>query len=291
MTQSDRVWTVQAALDWTRSYLERKGDASPLLSARHLLSYATGLTQLELYTHFDQPLSREERAVLREGVRRRAEGEPLQYISGRAPFRYIEVTVRSGVLIPRPETEILVGEVLSFVEDVPQPFVLEIGCGSGCIACSIAVESPDSSVVATDVSPEAWAVARENVELLGVGERVDILSCDLDAAVPEDLEGRFDAFVSNPPYIPDLVMEALPAEVKGFEPRLALAGGEDGLDMFRRLLPAARRWLRSGGLFAVELHEECLDEAASLAEAAGFAEARIVEDLAGRPRVLCAVLG
>ncbi len=291
MTQPDQVWTVKAALDWTRSYLERKGDGNPLLSARHLLSLATGLSHLELYTHFDQPLSLDERTILRDGVRRRAEGEPLQYISGKAPFRHIEVKVRPGVLIPRPETEVLVGEVLTFLEGISDPLVLEIGCGSGCIACSLALESPDAHVVATDISPEACAVAQENVELLGVREQVDILSCDLDASVPGSKEGCFHAVVSNPPYIPDRVMEALPAEVKDFEPELALAGGADGLDVLRRLLPAARRWLRSGGLFAVELHEECLDAAASLAEAAGFVDGRIVDDLAGKPRILIASRG
>lgn len=288
MTQPERVWTIKEALDWTRGYLERKGDENALLSARALLSFATGLTHLELYTMFDRPLSLSERDILREGVTRRGQGEPLQYISGRAPFRYLDVAVRPGVLIPRPETEVLVDEVLRSLDGVASPLVADIGCGSGCIACSVATELPASTVWATDISLVACDLTQENVCACEVEERVHIIECDLDAGIPHELHGTFDVVASNPPYIPDAVMENLPHEVKDFEPELALAGGVDGLDVFRRLLVSAQRLLKPGGTLVVELHEGSLDGAKALACAHGFAEVRIVVDLAGKPRILVA---
>lgn len=289
MTRTDKVWTVKEALDWTRDYLERKEDASALLSARALLSHATGLSHLELYTMFDRPLSMGERDILRDVVARRGRGEPIQYICGTAPFRHLTVKVRPPVLIPRPETEILVDEVLRHIACEEAPIVADIGCGSGCVACSVATEAPASTLWATDISFDACHLARENVAACGVEGSVSVVECDLDAGIPSDLRGRFSAIASNPPYIPDAVMETLPAEVKDHESPLALAGGADGLDVFRRLLACAHTWLQPGGLLAVELYEESLDAASSLAEEQGYEDVRIVDDLAGRPRILCAI--
>lgn len=337
MTEED-IWTIQRMLDWMRGYLERKGDENPRMSAQWLLSAATGLSRIELYARFEQPLTVAERDVLRDSVQRRAQGEPLQYITGTAPFRYLTMKVRPGALIPRPETEVLVSEALAllpsperirskeflaelmgesepdddpegegstsglileerrtFADDVTEEaadellLVADIGTGSGCIACSLAYEHPRIHVVATDVSTDALAVARENARENGLEERIDFYEGDLGAAVPADLVGSFDAIVSNPPYIPDDVLATMPREVTGFEPDLALAGGPDGLDPFRRLLPWAHDALNERGFFACELHETCLDAASALALAEGFAETRIVEDLAGRPRVLIAL--
>ena len=291
MTQQARTWTVKEALEWTQGYLGHKGDAHALISARTLLSHATGLSHLELYTLFDRPLSLAERDVLREAVARRGAGEPLQYITGTAPFRYLEVKVRPGVLIPRPETEVLVDEALAAITGTEAPLVADLCCGSGCIACAVATEVLDARVWATDIAPEACALAQENVDVAGVDARVQVLESDLDAAIPQDLAGTFHCVASNPPYIPDAVMEELPSEVKDHEPDLALRGGADGLDVFRRLLTSAQRLLRPGGALVVELHETSLDEARASAEAAGFTDARIVDDLAGRPRILRAAKG
>ena len=333
---TDDVWTIKAALDWTVGYLERKGDENPRLSAEWLLSEATALRRIELYTNFERPLSLDERDLLRGYVTRRGKGEPLQYITGEVGFRHIAVKVRPGVLIPRPETEVLVSEALALLPpacspratdsrmtdaeaeallaaaqgeegpapgapepDAPEPDALEpdapehllvadLCTGSGCIACSLAYEHPLAHVVATDVAPEAVALARENVAALGLAGRVDVVACDLGEGVDPALMGAFDLVVSNPPYVPTAVMAEVPREVADFEPALALDGGQDGLDVFRRLLPWCARALRPGGACAFELHETCLDAAAALAREAGFADVRTVRDLAGRPRVLTA---
>lgn len=304
--------------------------------------------------NYDRPLSEDERGVLRDYVRRRGSGEPLQYITGEVAFRHITVKVRPGVLIPRPETEVLVSEVLAALpapcprdvawnpeaaeqereavaavkkalveagesvspsentesneteEDVAaggdfgRPssagmdetrkslLVADLCTGSGCIACSLAYEHPDVRVIATDIAPEAVALAEENAEALGLADRVAVLQCSLGSGIGEKRMGTFDAVVSNPPYVPTAVMAGIPREVADFEPTLALDGGADGLDLFRPLAAWAARALKPGGVLACELHEGHMDAARAVAEAAGFSDCRIVDDLAGRPRVLVA---
>ena len=538
---TEETWTARRALEWTSGYLERRGDENPRLAAEWLLSEACGLTRVQLYMDYDRPLSAEEREVLRGYVTRRGQGEPLQYIAGEAPFRYLTLKVRPGVLIPRPETEVLVSEALACLppaapraaawnaeaaeqeaaavaalkeqlaelaavqggaartgdadgadadawyagnasaddpghvaaggsergggadggrasagglgrvgvgdprraggaaarcadavgpghagtgdagragsgdsarmgdafdsdgvpaegvdrvavaadsdarvtdvsretlvrEDVAcgahatseitadpnidvdaavavadgsavqttdvsretsgleyspkgnyapdgvsdvfrggasaddRPgasrgdaageaeesdsrgyfLVADVCTGSGCVACAIASERPDTRVIAVDIAPEAVALARENVRAAGVAETVRVLQGNLGDPVPERYLGRFDLVVSNPPYVPIDVLAGIPREVSDYEPTLALDGGADGLDLFRPLVAWAARALRPGGAFACELHEGHLDEAAALARAAGLEHTRVVADLAGRPRVLVA---
>lgn len=292
---TEKIWTIQEALDWTEAYLSRKGDENPRLSAQWLLSEATGLSRIELYTSFERPLSMPERDILRDIVSRRGAGEPLQYITGEVGFRHITVQVNPGVLIPRPETEVLVSEALASLpacdpDDQKEVLVADLCTGSGCIACSIAHEYPLSRVIATDLSPEAVRLARKNVEALGFAERVEILECDLADAIPEERMGSFDLVVSNPPYIPTAVLTEISREVTDYEPHLALDGGMDGLDVYRRILPWAAQALHTGGSLVVELHETCLEDAANLAEEEGFAYTRIVNDLVGRDRILIATL-
>lgn len=347
-------WTIKKALEWTEGYLADKGDENPRLSAQWLLSEACGLSRTQLFINFGRPLSEDERGVLRECVRRRGAGEPLQYITGEVAFRHINVKVRPGVLIPRPETEVLVSEVLAALptpgprdvawnpeaaeqereavaavkkaleeagESVPplentesneteedvavggdlgRPssagmdetrkslLVADLCTGSGCIACSLAYEHPDVRVIATDVAPEAVALAKENAEALGLADRVAVLQCSLGSGIGEKRMGTFDAVVSNPPYVPTAVMADIPREVADFEPALALDGGADGLDLFRPLAQWAARALKPGGVLACELYEGHMDAARAVAEQAGFVDVHIVDDLTGRPRVLVA---
>ena len=277
---ADRTWTCKDILDWTTSYLERKGDEHPRISAQWLLCAVTGLSRVELYTHFDQPLSPEELASMHKAIERRVAGEPLQYVTGDTAFRHIIVRCEPEVLIPRPETELLVDFVLDSLpraaDGTPMPaLVLEVGTGTGCIACSLARERAKTHVVATDVSPAAIALATRNRDALHLVPYVDIVPSDLAAGIDPALMGHFEALVSNPPYIPSAVIPTLPHEVEGFEPHLALDGGQDGLDIYRRLLDLAPRALRPGGLLAVELFETTLDEATRLArEQGGWASDR-----------------
>lgn len=354
----EEIWTIQKALEWTQAYLARKGDAQPRLSAEWLISEATGHSRVELYMCYDEPLSPDERQALRGFVSRRGAGEPLQYISGHAPFRYINVKVRPGVLIPRPETEVLVSEALSLLppaprrvafdstidawegdvlraasllseqsgQDVPvgvahdeaasheglsvqtgtlmptgkppaagasagerppRPLlVADICTGSGCIACAIASERPDTRLFATDISPIAVELARENATELDVADRVRVELGDLGWPLPARAMGRLDLVVSNPPYVPTSVLAEIPAEVAEFEPALALDGGPDGNDVLRRLLPWSLEALKPGGAIAFELHETCLDAACDLARSTGFVEVASRRDLAGKPRIL-----
>ncbi len=288
---ADQVWTVKAALDWTKGYLAERGDEHPRLSAEWLLSAATGLSRVELYAYHDRPLADEERSRLREAVRRRATGEPLQYVTGEVAFRHIVVKVRPGVLIPRPETEVLVDAVLPAIDAAiaarGAALVADICTGSGCIALAIAQERPDARVSATDISPLAITVAEENAGRLGISDRVATTEGDLLGGLSDDLRGVLDVIVSNPPYIPSADVPDLPAEVAGFEPHLALDGGPDGLAIYRRILADAREWLRPGGLLGVELDESMVRIAAAEAEE-WYQEVRVISDLTGRDRIVVA---
>ena len=292
---AEEPWTVRRILDWTCGYLKRNGDEHPRLSTEWLLCNATGLTRVELYMNFDRPLMPDERAIMRDGVRRRAAGEPLQYVTGEMPFRHIVLRCEKGVLIPRPETEILVDVAIESLKKRGDacggaPLALEIGTGTGCIALSLASECEGTRVIATDLSPMAVKLATRNRDALNLAGAVEIVECDLADGVPEVLMGRFDLLVSNPPYIPsDILAHDVPSEVKDHEPELALDGGDDGLDVFRRILDLAPRALAPGGALCVELFEDNVDMAADLVRAeSGWASAEVREDLTHRPRVLVA---
>ena len=388
---ANETWTIRRCLDWTRDYLKDRGDERPRLSAEWLLSGVTGLSRTEIYVNFDKPMSSEELAAMHTAVVRRAKGEPLQYIIGETSFRTIDVMCEPGVLIPRPETELLVEEVLAYLDRevigaapaaargrVELPWnaeveaalqaeiaaakekdeapvverqlrdddfvtlddgegtietadgaegdadvlgaapveegefsegapaqdgesgqircarVLEVGCGTGCISLSIASErSERAQCVAIDIEPRAVDLSIRNRDALGISPAdVDVRLGNLVSPLNRETEwGTFDVLVSNPPYIPSAVMESLPHEVADFEPALALDGGADGLDIFRRLVNAAPHMLRPGGLLACELYEGHLDAAADLCRSAGMHDVRIVEDFTGRPRIVLALVG
>lgn len=410
---ANEIWTIKRCLEWTKEYLAERGEEHPRLSAEWLLCAATGLARIDLYMRMDETLDAVQLETMHAAVVRRAKGEPLQYITGSTQFRMIDVACAPGVLIPRPETEMLVEEVLNYldaevlsseaaarqrvelpwndeverarkaeaaladeratverraanltaadeaalgsdvlgsrayaeelvdreaeeaaaqaaeaeadaeetaeseldecgiaIEDTDQETasaqdaaapapaesrtarVLEVGCGTGCISLSLAWERRGHvTCTATDIEPRAIDLATKNRDALGLtSDEVALSLTNLVSSIPREEWGTFDVLVSNPPYIPTDVMRSLPHEVKDFEPDLALEGGADGLDIFRRLLNAAPYMLRAGGLFACELYEGALDAAAELCRQAGLSDVRIVRDLTDRPRIVRAIV-
>ncbi len=413
---ANEIWTIKRCLEWTKEYLAERGEEHPRLSAEWLLCAATGLARIDLYMRMDETLDAAQLETMHAAVVRRAKGEPLQYITGSTQFRMIDVACAPGVLIPRPETEMLVEEVLNYLDaevlspeaaarqrvelpwndeveqarkaeaaladerataerraanltaadeaalgsdvlgsrayaeeladreaeeaaaqaaeaeaadteaaEAPEPEldeygiviegddqettsaqnaaapapaepriarVLEVGCGTGCISLSLAWERRGHvTCTATDIEPRAIDLATKNRDALGLAaDEVAFSLTNLVSSIPREEWGTFDVLVSNPPYIPTDVMRSLPHEVKDFEPDLALEGGADGLDIFRRLLNAAPYMLRAGGLFACELYEGALDAAAELCCQAGLSDVRIVRDLTDRPRIVRAIV-
>ena len=413
---ANEIWTIKRCLEWTKEYLAERGEEHPRLSAEWLLCAATGLARIDLYMRMDETLDAAQLEIMHTAVVRRAKGEPLQYITGSTQFRMIDVACAPGVLIPRPETEMLVEEVLNYLdaevlspeaatrqraelpwndeveqarkaeaaladerataerraanltaadeaalgsdvlgsrayaeeladreaeqaaaqaadaeadaEETPEPEldeygiaiegndqqttpaqdaaeanvpapaepriarVLEVGCGTGCISLSLTWERRGHvTCTATDIEPRAIDLATKNRDALGLtSDEVAFSLTNLVSSIPREEWGTFDVLVSNPPYIPSDVMRSLPHEVKDFEPDLALEGGADGLDIFRRLLNAAPYMLRAGGLFACELYEGALDAAAELCRQAGLSDVHIVRDLTDRPRIVRAIV-
>lgn len=281
--------TVAAALRAAADPLASMG--SPDSDAQELLSRALGLTRGELAQARERALTSDEARRFEVWVARRANGEPVQYITGRAAFRSLDLAVSPGVLIPRPETEGLVEAVLDVLQADrgrwPQPRVVDLGTGSGAIALAIASEHPDAIVFATDASEQALAIARENAAALGLEARIEFRQGDWFDAV--DRDERFEVIVSNPPYIAYEEREMLPDDVRRFEPPEALFSGTSGLEALREIVDEAPRHLVAGGLLAIELAEMRAAEVAGWLEGAhDWQGVTLHDDLAGRPRVLLA---
>jgi release factor glutamine methyltransferase len=222
-------------------------------------------------------------AALRAMVARRAAGEPLQYVIGWAPFGRLRLAVGPGVFVPRPETEGLADRAATRLRAAPAPRVaVDVCAGSGAIACFLAAEVPGARVLATELDPGAQAWARGNAERFGV----ELLAGDLDDPLPAELAGRVDVLCANVPYVPTTAIATLPTDVRDHEPRLALDGGPDGLDVLRRLAPRTGHWLAPGGAFLCEIGEDQAEAATAVLEAAGLTGVAVHPDLAGRDRVL-----
>jgi len=269
----------------TESFLKERGIPSPRLEAELLLGHALQMKRLDLYMNFDRPLSDSELADLREPVRRRGTMEPMAYIVGEREFYSLSFAVGPGVLIPRPDTEALVEAALSFCEPAAEGepvFVADIGTGSGCVGLTIAHEQPAVRLFATDVSREALDYARRNAESLKVKDRAALLLGDLLEPIPENRP--IDVVVSNPPYIPSADVDALMPDVRDFEPRGALDGGADGLDIYRALIPIAAA--RARRAVVVEIGHDQGEAVAALFREAGLANVQVKQDLAGHDRVV-----
>lgn len=279
MTQQE-TWTTLKILTWTKEFFSARGIENARLEAEWLLCAATGLDRVGLYLNYDKPLNAAELASFRRMVSRRARREPLQHILGSQELCGLEFEVSPDVLIPRPDTETLVAEALARAPGAVT--VLDVGTGSGCIAVVLAGRLPGAEVVAVDVSPAALEVAARNAARHGAEV------CFLPGSLLEPVAGRrFDLIVSNPPYIPSADIAQLAPEVRDGDPRLALDGGPDGLDIYRRLIPGALEHLSPGGWLLVEVGAGQAARVAELfRETDGYGDVIIARDPAGIERVV-----
>ncbi len=272
--------TVIEALRRGAAFLESRGVPNCRLNAEWLLGKVTGLDRVHLYTSYERPLSRSERDEFQSLLERRAAREPLQYILGRWQFRRLELKVDSRALVPRPETELTAGLAIRAAREAgPEPRVLDVGTGGGCIALSVAREVQGSRIWVTDISDEALTLARENAEELEI-QTVTFLAGDLYGALPADRQGTFDVIVSNPPYVTREEYEGLQLEVREYEPPVALLAGDGGTEFQRRLLDGAPVWLRPGGTLVLE------GSPAQIPRLADDYHAEVVVDMQGLPRCL-----
>jgi release factor glutamine methyltransferase len=275
------AWTPLKLIAWTQGYLARAGVDAPRLTAELLLARALSCDRVRLYLDFDKPLGPPELASFRELVRRRAGGEPTAWLTGRREFHGRSFRCDARALVPRPETEHLVQAGL---EALPAGgALLDLCTGTGCVAVSAALERPGARVVATDLSPEALELARENAAALGA--TVDLRQGDLYA--PLRPGERFDVVAANPPYVPSGELPGLAREVRR-ETALALDGGPDGLSLLRRIVSGAPAWLEPGGTLALEMHESHAEALPRLCREAGLRDAEVRRDLAGLPRLVVA---
>ena len=271
-------------------FLEQKGIEHPRLACELLAARLLKCPRLELYLNYERELPERYLDAMRRGVKRLAAGEPVQYVLGEWDFMGHTFKVDSRALIPRPETQQLVQRVLDcealWSADTP-PMVVDVGTGSGCIVISLALDRPVGGYIGIDVSDDALALARENAERHDVSERIRLERAELcDLAEP----GTLDAIIANLPYIPSAEVDVLPSIVGAHEPRLALDGGADGLDVVRMIVHDAVMALRTGGYLFLEIGETQGAALIGLLSGIGFSDVKVHRDLAGRDRMVEAVL-
>ena len=275
--------TLLAAWKGAQARLKAAGIDSPSIDARLLLEAAADVSRLDILTDPYRRLEASAQDRLDGYVARRLKREPVSRILGRKGFWKIMLSVTPQVLSPRPDTEAVLDVALKAFPEAAPFEMLDLGVGSGAILLALLAERPAAKGLGTDVSEEALAVARDNAANLGLGGRAAFLRTDWTSGLSDD---AFDLVVSNPPYIPSRDIEALDPEVRDHDPRLALDGGADGLDAYRILAPEIRRILKPGGVFAVEIGWDQAEAVKGLFETAGFADVKVVKDLAGRDRVV-----
>ncbi|MBM4356520.1 MAG: peptide chain release factor N(5)-glutamine methyltransferase [Deltaproteobacteria bacterium] len=281
---ANEPWTIARVLRWSADDLKQRGSTSPRLDAELLLARVLGCDRVRLVIDAMRPLATEELLAYRELHKRRRRGEPVAYLLGEREFHSRTFVVDRRALVPRPETEHLVEVALERTRDRSlSARVLDLCTGSGCVAITVKKERPTNSVHASDTSPGALAVARENA--LRLGALVAFVESDGFAALGH-LAGKLDLVTANPPYIPDANHATLPIDVRDFEPRLALTSGPEGLDVTRRIVSEAPRMLAPGGLLAIEIDAPSAAAVVALFNAAGFREVQVTRDYAGRDRIV-----
>jgi len=269
----------------TADFFAKKNVESPRLNAELLIGHALGLKRMQLYLQFERVLSEAELESIRPLVKRRGQREPLQYILGETEWSGLRLKVDRRALIPRPETELLMELISSFVT-APPLAILDLGTGSGAIALALAKMYADAQVLAVDLSDEALALARENADALGLGERVTFLRSDWFESMPAG--AGYDLIISNPPYLTQAETEAAEPEVRTHEPISALAAGEAGMADLRKIITGAPTFLKAGGLLAVETGIDQHAILKPILESAGYVRIESRQDLTGRDRFMFA---
>ncbi len=283
-----QLYTIKDLLTLTTGYFSEIGIESPRLDAEVLLAHILGVDRIDLYVNYDRPLNKSEVDAYRRAVAERGRRRPVAYITGKREFMSLSFHVGEGVLIPRPETEILVEAVSERLKarGIAQPYILDLGTGSGCIAVTLAKEFPMGKVWAIDISPDALKVAKTNSIEHGVSDRITFLQGDLFvplASLHEKI--TFDVLISNPPYIPSRDLVALAPEIREYEPQVALDGGESGLVYYERILMEGPGYLKPGGIMGLEVgagQGQALHDKAMVF----FKEVEMIRDYSGIERVL-----
>ncbi len=299
MAEPSTTWTILAVLKWTTGYFQQKGVPEPRASAEVLLAHALGLRRLDLYLRHDQPLTPGELAAFKALIRRRVTGEPIAYLTGHREFWSLDFLVTPATLIPRPETEVLVESVLEVCSGtgqdalssapLPSPLGLELGVGSGAVVVALARELPEWRWLGVDIAAEALAVARENARRLGVAPRVWFLQGNLFGGLRTG--PRFAVIVANLPYVPEEEWDRLPVEVRDYEPRQALWGGKEGLELLRPCCLVAHNFLAPGGWLALEVGMGQAGTVTDILTSTGaYQRVESLRDYQGVPRVVRARL-
>ena len=276
--------TIKEAISATSERLAHEPIGPPRIAAEALMMFVLDRDRAFLFAHSEQELSADEQSRFQDAVAQRAAGKPLQYITGRQEFWGLEFIVSPAVLIPRPETEHLVSAALEKAAQMNRDDlrITDVGTGSGCVAIAIASELPEAQIETSDISAAALEVARANARKLGFADRVKYYESDLLAAA----SGTFDIIVSNPPYVGRCEADKVQREVREHEPEVAVFGGEQGLDIYRRLIPQAWEKLKPGGWLLMEIGFSIEEPVKELL--VGWGEVSTVPDLQGIPRVVCA---
>jgi release factor glutamine methyltransferase len=285
--QTPTVWTIKALLAWTTEFLKSKGSTEARLETEVLLAHVLECERIDLFQRHTEVPTDAQRAKFRELIQRRAGGWPVAYLVGYRAFYRLTFDVDPAVLIPRSDTETLVLEALTRLKLVPEPSVLDLGTGSGCIGVTIAHEKKDSRVTATDVSPDALTVAARNATKHKVADRMTFLQGDLFAPLPAG--STFDLVASNPPYIAQSEFATLAPDVRDHEPRSALDGGPDGLAFYRRIATSVGPFLKLGGSLLLEIgYTQSAAVQSLLAERPELEVGPTLKDMGGHPRVVTA---
>ncbi len=280
-------WTILRTLQWVQSYFDDKGLPTARLDAEVIIAHVLETERVMLYARFDQPLQPPELAAIKALVARRARREPIAHLVGKKEFWSLDLAVNGDCLIPRPDSETVIEVALERTKDIIVRRIVDVGTGSGCLALALATELPDAHVFALETSAAARQLAIDNTERTGLADRVSVVDSDLLASLPPEAR-PVDLLVANLPYIPSADLEQLMPDVRYFEPRAALDGGPDGLQLYRRLLDQLGGVLGAPAAVVFEAGPDQVKDLAGLLEAAGLSAVLTHEDGAGRDRVASA---